>query len=140
MVSDPDVGEIGGNLVFRARRPITADIHLDAEGAVSRATGDATVTGTPTCSRRTNQCHVDVFLRQRINDTDLALGSGSAGGNGVCKPTSPVRFSVLIEPSDTILFKAGNPGVQFVGSVRVEGEKCGHTTWHRNLVVLRWVT
>jgi hypothetical protein len=130
---------VGGNLVFRARRPIKADIDLDAEGTVSRASGDATVTGTLTCSRRTSVFYVYAEMRQRINDTHLALGGASTSGGGVCTPTAPLRFSVLIEPSGSVPFKAGNAAVRFGGDL-CDDASCSSTPSYRDLVLLRWVT
>jgi hypothetical protein len=127
----------GGDLAFRARAALTSTVDVDAEGTVSQASGEATLTGTVTCNRRATSIQVAAYLRQRISDTALAYGEANVFG-GACTPRAPLRFSVVVEPFGVVPFKAGNAGVRLLSSV-CDGVSCGDSPDVREVVLLRWV-
>jgi hypothetical protein len=128
----------GGSLVFRARAALAGVVHLDAEGTVSHASGEATLTGTVTCNRRAEITQAFVLLRQRLTDTVLAFGEG-VSERGICSRRAPLEFSIVVEPFGTTPFKAGNAGVKVSGQL-CDDVACASAPEYRDIVLLRWVT
>jgi hypothetical protein len=126
--------DTGGDLVLRVRPGLRVSASVAPEGTVSNASGDATVEVTVTCSRPAT-VDAGVSVRQRISDTLIATGSGSAGGVS-CTPAAPGRFTLLVL-ADAAPFRAGNAGVQpSAGSCDVV---CASASSPRQVVLLRWV-
>jgi hypothetical protein len=126
----------GGQLRLRVREPVRTTLTIEGAGDVSQATGDAVIRGSVSCSRASTVT-VSASVRQRINDTVIATGSGYANGMA-CKPTSPAIFSTDVY-ADQYPFKAGNAGVR--ASVQVcDDAICDYPGEVRGIVNLGWVT
>lgn len=104
-VSDPFNDPLGGSLVFRVRDALAGWAQFDARGTVSRASGDAGLSGHVSCNR-TSTVFGDFYLRQRLSPSVIAIGD-EWSEIGLCRPGRPLRFSVFLW-ADGAPFRAGD--------------------------------
>jgi Family of unknown function (DUF6299) len=96
MFADIDAGANGGQLdvtIDVAPPPIQVDLTVDPSGKVNTKTGEATVTGSITCSAATSDVFVDLNLRQSVGRFTIH-GFGGAGAE--CGPTPTAWVATIV--------------------------------------------
>jgi len=96
MFADIDGGANGGQLsvaIDVAPPPIAVSITVNANGKVNPKTGEATVSGTITCSNTADFSDVEVSLRQSLGRFTI---HGSGFDSPSCGPTPTAWFAAIV--------------------------------------------
>ena len=99
----------GGDLVFTvsrvSRKPLDATLEVSASGTVDPATGLATISGTATCTARSE---VDIEGQLRELRQGLFVARGYVFAPISCVPGDPVEWSVDVDTETGVAFGEGS--------------------------------